>query len=165
MNKFRPPEPLVFEGNLFEQWDHWRLQFELYLITTESAEKAQAIQTSVFLTCIRKQRYEIYNTLKYFNEEDKMKLKLVVERFEAYCKPRKNITLVRHNFLTHKQHDGVLFDQFVTDLKRWSAQWEFGKLKDSLIKDMIIIGVGENQPREELLHADDLTLDMEIKIG
>ena len=113
MNKFRPPEPLVFEGNLSEQWDHWRLQFKLYLITTESAEKAQAI-----LTCIGKQGHEIYNTLKFSKVEDKMKLKLVVERFEAYCKPRKNITLVRHNFLTHKQHDGVSFDQFVTDLKR-----------------------------------------------
>ena len=133
-------------------------------MATESTEKAQAIQTSIFLTCIGKQGLEIYNTFTFSNEEDKMKLRPVMERFEAYCKPRKNITL-RHNFLTHKQHDGVSFDQFVTDLKRQSAQCEFGELKDSLIKDMIIIRVEDNQLREKLLRTNDLTLDMAIKIG
>ena len=107
MNKFRPPEPLVFEGNLSEQWDRWKQQFELYLMATESTEKEQAIQTSIFLTCIGKQGLEIYNTFTFSNEEDKMKLRPVMERFEAYCKPRKSITLLRHNFLTHKQHFSV----------------------------------------------------------
>ena len=76
MNKFRPPEPLVFEGNLSEQWD------------------------------------------------------------------------------------SVSFDQFVTDLKRRSTQCEFTGLRD-----MIIIGVEDNQLRQKLLRTDDLTLDMAIKIG
>ena len=30
MNKFRPPEPLVFEENISEQWDHRKQQFELF---------------------------------------------------------------------------------------------------------------------------------------
>ena len=81
MNKFPPPEPLVFEGNLSEQWD------------------------------------------------------------------------------------SVSFDQFVTDLKQRSSQCEFAGLKDSLIKDMIIIGVEDNQLRQKRLRTDDLTLDMAIKIG
>ena len=126
MNKFRPQEPLVFEGILSEQWDHWRLQLELYLMATESAEKAQAIQTTIFLTCIGKQGLEIYNTFTFSNEEDKMKLKPVVERFEAYCKPRKNITLVRHNFLTPKQHHGVSFDH----LGIWQTQGFFDQGDD-----------------------------------
>ena len=76
MNKFRAPEPLVFEGNLSEQWD------------------------------------------------------------------------------------SVSFNQFVTDLKRRSTQCEFAGLKD-----MIIIGVEDNQLRKKPLRTDDLTLDMAIKIG
>ena len=134
-------------------------------MATESTDKAQPIQTSIFLTCIGKQGLEIYNTFTFSKDEDKMKLKPVMELFEAYCKPRKNITLCRHNFLTHKQHEGVSFDQFVTDLKRRSAQCELGELKDSLIKDMIVIGVADNQLRERLLRTDDLTLEMAIKIG
>lgn len=49
MNKFRPPEPLVFEGNLSEQWDRWKQQLELYLMATESTEKAQAIDPNINL--------------------------------------------------------------------------------------------------------------------
>lgn len=126
-------------------------------MATKSTGKAQPIQTSIFLTCIGKQGLKISNTFTFSNEEDKMKLKPVMERFEAYCKPWNNITLFRHNFLTHKQHHGISFDQFVTDLKRWSAQCEFGELKDSCIKD--------NQLREKLLRTNDRTLDMAIKIG
>ena len=134
-------------------------------MATESTEKAQGVQTSIFLTCIGKQGLEIYNTFTFSNEEDKMKLRPVMERFEAYCKPRKNITLIRHNFLTHK-HDGVSFDQFVIDLKRRSALCEFGEIEDSLIKAMIIIEVEDNQLREKRLRTDDLTLDIwQIKLA
>ena len=87
MNKFRPPEPLVFEGNISEQWDRWKQQFLLYITATESDEKPDNIKTSIFLTCIGKQGLEIYNTFVFADDGDKMKLKPVMEMFEAYCKP------------------------------------------------------------------------------
>lgn len=83
----------------------------------------------------------------------------VTDQFEAYRKPRKNVTLQKHNFLTHKQQDGVSFDMFVTELKRRSAQCELGELKDLLAKDMIVTGVANNQLRERFMRTDDLTLD------
>ena len=76
-------------------------------MATESTGKAQPIRTPTFLVRIGKQGLEIYNTFTFSSDEDKMKLKPVMEIFEAYSKPRKKITLLRHNFLTHKQHDGV----------------------------------------------------------
>jgi hypothetical protein len=87
MNKFRPPEPLVFEGNISEQWDRWKQQFELYITATESDAKSDYIKTSLFLTCIGKEGLEIYNTFTFANDSDIMKLKPVMEKFEAYCKP------------------------------------------------------------------------------
>ena len=103
------------------------------------------------------------------NNDEKMKLAPVMTEFEAYCKPRKNITLLRHNFLTHKRLDGVSFDAFVNELKRRSAQCDFGDLKDSLIRNMIIIGarigVLDNSLRERLLRTENLTLETAVKIG
>lgn len=165
MSKFRPPEPLIFEGNLADQWDRWKQQFEIHLIATELTEKAEKIKTSILLTCIGKQGLDISNTFTFSEDDNKMKLKPVMDQFEAYCKPRKNITLLRHNFLTHKQQDSVSFDTFVTELKQQSTQCELGELRDSLVKDMIVIGVADNQLRERLLRTDDLTLDVAIKLG
>ena len=165
MNKFRPPEPLTFEGNISEQWDQWKQQFELYITATESDEKSDNIKTSIFLTCIGKQGLEIYNTFAFANDGDKMKLKPVMEKFEAYCKPRKNITLIRHHFFTYRQSEGQSFDAFITELKKRSSQCEFATLRDSLIRDMIVIGVLSNSLRERLLRINNLSLEDAIKLG
>ena len=47
-----------------------------------------------------------------------MKFKVVVQKFQDYCSPRKNITFMRHNFFTCKQRDGQSFDEFVTELRK-----------------------------------------------
>ena len=53
----------------------------LYIIATESEEKADNIKTAIFLTCIGKQGIEIYNTFSFGNEDDEMKLKPVMDKF------------------------------------------------------------------------------------
>ena len=137
----------------------------VYITATESDEKPDNIKTSIFLTCIGKQGLEIYNTFVFADDGDKMKLKPVMEMFETYCKPRKNITLTRHHFFTYQQSEGQSFDAFVTELKKRSSQCEFATLQDSLIRDMIVIGVISNSLRERLLRIDNLSLEDAIKIG
>jgi hypothetical protein len=151
--------------NISEQWDRWKQQFELYITATESDAKSDNIKTSIFLTCIGKQGLEIYNTFTFENDSDKMKLKPVMEKFEAYCKPRKNITLIRHHFFTYRQREGQSFDAYVTELKKRSSQCEFATLQDSLIRDMIVIGVMGTSLRERLLRMDNLSLEDAIKLG
>ena len=55
------------------------------------------------------------------------------------------------------------FDDFVTNLKKLSQDCEFGTLCDSLIRDVIIIGILDNRVRERLLREHDLTLENTIK--
>ena len=98
MNKLRAPETLVFEGNLAEQWDRWKQQFEQYITITESDKTEENTKTSIFVTCIWKQGLEIYNKFTFTDDNDKMKVKPLMDQFEAYCKPRKNITLTTSIF-------------------------------------------------------------------
>ena len=46
-----------------------------------------------------------------------------------------------------------------------SADCEFGELKDSLIRDVMIIGMSGNRLRERLLRETSLSLDNAIKYG
>ena len=71
----------------------------------------------------------------------------------------------RYKFFIYKQKEGENFDDFVTQLKKLSADCEFGELKDSLIRDVIIIGVSDNRLRERLLREPSLSLDNAIKYG
>ena len=65
------------------------------------------------------------------NEEDKRKVTKILEKIEAHCIPRRNITWERHMFNTRRQRYGETTDQYVTDLKTKAQTCEFGDLKDT----------------------------------
>jgi hypothetical protein len=164
MDKFEPPSCLRFEGNLSENWQKWCQELEFYLTATEKDGKSDKIKTSILLTCIGKQGREIYNTFQ-FTEGEEMKFKVVVQMFQDYCSPRKNIMFMCHKFFTCKQKDGLSFDEFVTELKKRSAECEFETLRESLIRDIIICGINNNRLRERRLREPELTLQKTIQIG
>ncbi|CAB4013855.1 Hypothetical predicted protein [Paramuricea clavata] len=112
MDKFEPPSCLRFEGNLSENWQKWRQELELYLTATENDGKSDKIKTSILLTCVGNQGREIYNTCTFqFVEGEEMKFKVVVQVFQDYCSPRKNITFMCHKFFTCKQRNGQSLDE------------------------------------------------------
>ena len=100
--------------------------------------KNEKVKTSVLLTCWGQEGRDIYENFSFDNPVDEMKFVPVLEKFSEYCNPRKNITILRHNFLTYRQHLQENFCDFVRELKKLSSEYEFKTLPDSLIKDMIV---------------------------
>jgi len=96
-NGFSPPEALLFQGNINENWKRWKQQLDLYLVATEKEKKSDKIKSSILLTCIGNKGRDIYNTFTWGEEEDHLNFKLVVEKFNQYCAPRKNITYLRQH--------------------------------------------------------------------
>ena len=160
---FTSPAPLVSQGNLAEQWKKWKQELNFYLIATEKNDKSDAIKSSILLTCIGKKGREVYNTFTFATDHDKMKFTKIIEKMDEFCTRRKNITFSRYKFFTCRQREGESFDDFVTNLKKLSQDCEFGTLCDSLIRDVIIIGILDNRLREHLLREHDLTLENTIK--
>ena len=95
------------------------------------------------MTCIEQKGREIYETFNFDNPGDKMKLVPVLEKFSEYCNPRKNITILFHEFFTYRQHEGQNFHYFVTKPKNCNSECELGTLHNSLIKDMIVCGTND----------------------
>ena len=118
MDKFTPPGSLNFDGNLAENCRKWRQEFEFYIVATDSDAKSEKVQTSILLTCVGQKGRDVYNTFAFATDEDKLRLKPVLEKFTEDCQPRKNITFLRYKFFSCRQKDGQLFDEFVTDLKK-----------------------------------------------
>ena len=116
----------------------------LYLTATENDAKSDKVKASVLLTCISKRGREVYNTFTFASEGDELKLKTVVEKFDEYCQPRKNITFLRHKFSTRKQKSSETFHDFITELKKVGADCGFGLLCDELMRDTAICGLLDN---------------------
>ena len=63
------------------------------------------------------------------------------------------------------QRDRQAFDGFITELKKRSAECEFGTLRDSLIKDGAICGLTDNRICERLFREPKVTLEKAIEYG
>ena len=166
MDTLPPPGALNFDsGNLCQAWRQWRQQFKLFLAATESDENPDKTKPSILLTCIGHRGREIYNTSQFDSDEDRMKVALIIAKFDHFCHPRKNITMLRHKFFIYRQSEGQRFLAFVTELRQLSEECDFGERTDSLIRDLIICGVNDSRERERMLREPELDLQRAIKVG
>lgn len=141
---------------------------------TELREKSMEQKCSYFLLCIGEKGREIYKTLDLppeteAGEDDQPVWRRTTQQlktaFRTYCNPRKNLTFERHKFLKRDQGESETIDQYVTALRTLASTCEFGELKDSLIKDKIVIGVRSQALRECLLREADLGLQRAVDIS
>ena len=163
-SQFNIPEPLIFSnGNIYENLKIFKQELRLYLTATEKLKKPSEVKTSIILNCIGKQGHQIYNNFEFSSVNYEMNYDRVMTKFEQFCIPRKDLTLVRYQFLPCPQDEADKFDYFVNKLKTLSHECELKELRDSLIKDMLIIGTNDLCHQKKLLSETDLTLEFAIK--
>ena len=162
--KFSLPKELSFTGNLSKNWSKWKGEFGFYLTATESTSKPDAVKTSRLLTAIGEKGREVYYTFTFTDETEAMEYFTVLQKFDAYMSPKKNITYMRYRFFSCKQLEGQSIDDFATELKSRAQHCEFDTLRDSLIRHKLVVGVNSKKVQERLLREKDLDLNKAIQI-
>ena len=132
MNQLPPPKPLSFVENVAENWRRWIQQFRLYLNATGFDKKPAQAQCSTLLTVAGEEALEIFNTFG-LSDEDKVKIDVVIKKFEEYCTSKKNVTYERDVFNTRAQGATEGIDAYVTELCKLTRNCEFGELHDSIM--------------------------------
>ena len=110
---------------------------------------------------------EIKDTFEFETEEDgteKVTTTILFNKFEAHCKPRKNLVLDRHRFLTRDQASGESIDQYVTELRTLAVACKWGELFHNLICSRIVSGISSRTVRERLLRESELSLKRAVEI-
>ena len=87
----KPPDPLSFAGNTAHNWREFEEQLKWFLAGTETAEKSDLIKIGIMLSHAGKEARDVYKTLPWRTEGDQDKFDKVIEAFQRYCAPRKNI--------------------------------------------------------------------------
>lgn len=158
------PGPMIFEGNVSENWRKYRQRFELYLQASEKNAKPDSLKIALLLNQMGDQAVDIYNTFSYAEGENKAHFDTILKKFEEYCHPRKNIVFERFKFFSRSQEEGEPVDKYVTDLKRLANPCEFESQADSLIRDRLVLGIKDKQLQERLLREPDLELHKALNI-
>ena len=162
MDRLFPPKPLLLDGNPVENWKRWMKDFVFFMTAAEYTKKADNVKASLLLHCIGEKARDVYDTLPFDAEADKLSYEKIVEKFDAYFAPRKNITFSRFKFFTYRQETGQSFNTYLTEMKKLCCDSELGALQTDLLRDMLIIGLHDRRLQEALLRESDLTLTKTI---
>ena len=135
----------------------------LFMTATEYDKKPDNARSSLLLHCIGEQG-EVYNMFNFSTTADSMKLEKIMEQFEAYFNPRKNITYSWFNSFTYHQEIGQSFDNHMTELRKLSGYCELEGLQELLLRNMLIIGLNDKKLQECLLTESNIDLNKMVEI-
>ena len=158
-----PPKPMSLDGDLGENWKRFKKTYTLYSTATEVDKKDEETQAAILLHCIGEDAMEIFDTLDLSQTEQKNPAK-IIEKFEAYFLPKTNQSVESHKFNTRVQGPAESFDNFLADLRKLSANCDFGSLRDRLVRDRIVSGIREKRVQDRLLRETDLTFNKAVDI-
>lgn len=144
---FNKPSALNLNGNVAKNWRRFKQQFEIYMKASGLFKTSKKEQSCILLNLARQDAVEVFNTFQFTKEESNEDPKVLLEKFEAYCSPQKNVTYERHVFNTINQGATETIDAYVTDLRVKAKNCEFGSLTDELIKDRFVCGIRTDQVR------------------
>lgn len=152
----------INSGNLTDQWRLWRQKFENYLIASETNNKSEEVQCAQLLHFLGDDALQIYNSFS-LTASERNKVKTLLQKFEEYFIPKKNLTYERYKFFNLHQGANETIEQFVTELRNQAKLCEFANLNDDLIKTMLITGLRDAILREKLLQNQEKTLHTVIE--
>ena len=169
MEGLRPPDVLVLDENRSEKWTKWIKAFELYMKAARRSQDADDVIIAVLLTSIGQEGQDIYHTLEFAEAgDDAETYKNVKKKFSENCEPVSNETFDRYKFRSRVQDKGEDFDQFYSALKQLVEKCSYETprnnetIRNSVIRDQIVIGIQDANLRERLLRESKLTLDKAV---
>ena len=159
------PKPLKTEGNLASNWKKFKRAWDNYAIVARLNRFEEEFKTATFLSCIGEEAMEIFEGLDFASEDERTKFDIVVKKFQDLCLGETNETYERFLFNSRQKNETETVDQYITALRTLAKTCNFcACLRDSLIRDRLVIGINNNALQKKLLQDRNLTLAKAIDI-
>jgi len=129
-----------------------------YSVAAKVNKEVGEVQVATFLTAIGPEARKVFKTWN-LTATEKKDIDAVIERFDNYCNPRKNVPFERYCFNLRQQELGESFDRYVTALCHIADKCAFDAIThDDILRDRIVFGIADNKVRERLLREPELDL-------
>uniref|UniRef100_A0A1B6GL44 Retrotransposon gag domain-containing protein n=1 Tax=Cuerna arida TaxID=1464854 RepID=A0A1B6GL44_9HEMI len=156
------PSSFSLDGNTFENWSRFKQKFNLYIKATDKSKKSGKQKVALLLCLLGDSCLDIYNNFD-LADDNKYDYDKVLLCFDKYFKPKQNTVVDRYKFFNLRQNTNEPLDSFVTRLKTQAKVCNFGDQEESLVRDLLIIGIQDTSVKERLLIESDLKLDKAIQ--
>ena len=92
--------------NVAEAWDKWSARFKNYHTAAELEKKKAAVQVAILLELAGPDALPIHKTFTFSDHEKDEDYKVYLQKFGAYCRPRKNLLYECYKYWKHDQEEG-----------------------------------------------------------
>ncbi|KAL8592715.1 hypothetical protein ACOMHN_037655 [Nucella lapillus] len=153
--KVNPPPYLnVKKGSA--EWKLFRQMWDNYVIIARLNDETEDYMKALFLHTLGPDGLLIYNGMKL---RDNHTVADIIEALENHFIGKTNETYERFVFNKRDQKVDEPFEDYVATLRTLMKTCNFcDHIKDSLLRDRIILGIRNQTTRERLLQEADLTL-------
>ncbi|CAN7937058.1 unnamed protein product [Ixodes hexagonus] len=163
MTFLKPLERLQLSGDIAKNWRLSKQKFELFL--TASVPDGKPLPTPArtalllsMLSVAGDDALEVYNNFAFSADEDRQDYTTIVGKFDVYFAAQLNEAHERYLFCRRVQAQGEPVEQFIRNLRQLAQSCNFNTMTDSMIRDQIIFGTGNDKVREKLLRDNTRTL-------
>ena len=129
------------------------------MVIAQLDSKPPAYKVALFLHYIGVEALKIFNGFQFDCPEDKHNLVKIMEKFDEFTIGELNETFERYTFNSRNQSENETIDAYVTALRTLAKTSNFCDcMRDSIIRDRIVLGIRDNRTRKRLLQERKLTL-------
>ena len=161
MYKLEPPGSFNFVNPTW--WGRWRQRFLRFRTASKLNEENDDTQISVLIYTMGSEAESIWNTF-VFEDGEEINFLRVIEKFDSYFCPNKNIIYERAKFHRRCQREGENIETFVRSLYELAENCEY-KDKSQQIRDRLVIGVKSPEISQKLQLIPNLNLEKAIQIA
>ena len=160
LSGIKPPNSLNFDGNKLEHWPLWKQQWANYAVISRLNTQSTDYQTAMLLNSIGTEALKVYNGFVFAPDESR-DVTHIIRKFDEHIIGQLNETYERYKYNCRNQTPGESVDSFVTALRNLAKNCNFCEcMRDSLLRDRVIMGILDNDLRKRLLQMPDLTINL-----
>ena len=171
------PTPMSPKGDVTENWKDFEDSWSHYVtatglrskLTTEDGVTANPegceLVASTLCSVMGAECKKVMNSLPALSAADKKDPKKILDALRNHYVPQRNVLYERFVFNSTTQRPNETTDEFVVRLRQLADSCEYGTLRESLIRDRIVIGTSDDDSRGRILRerpVPDLTKVIDI---
>ena len=155
----RPPQPLVIDANVAENWKLFRQKWTHFSIISCVNTRDVQYQTALLLHTLGDDALRVYNGFQFATPDDARTPDDILQAFDTFAVGEKNITYERYVFNMRKQSDTESVDAYIAALCTLIKSCNYCQTcVTSILRDQIVLGV----KNKENLTVEQRTGDQEV---
>lgn len=158
----QPPD--LFDFQKPESWTTWVTRFERYMSVAKLTNSSSKEKVDLLCYTMGVEAEDILARIVPA-AADRSIYETVKTKFDEFFAPKKNVVFDRYKFNARVQQPGESVDTFITALYSLADKCDYSTLKESLIRDRIVIGIADKKVSQRLQLNSELTLDQAVTIA